>query len=222
MAKSRDRLDNCLAVQVRLQVMILTFEDTSDPARLHLSLGHNGSEGMDEAHHSQRGVLQGGWEHMLVQANAVTTLVHGIARQEGEVIVVPCGKHNNIHLRTNAQIRAQTDVRVGSLKAIKCQHDSICSHLLQHTVILKHHGRATDLLNVWLDDHRSRQNLEGQVIIEDWNLTKQSIGRWVQKGIHHKCIHHVMTLIFPYESSGLSMPNCSAISQHKLPCVVWP
>jgi len=59
----------------------------------------------------------------------------------------------------------------------------ISSHLLQHTVIIEHHGRATDLLNVWLDDHRSRQNLEGQFIIEDWDLTKQSIGQGVQRGM---------------------------------------
>lgn len=76
----------------------LAFEDTCDPAGLHLSLGHDGSKGMDETHNSQSGMLQVGRKNMLVQTHAVPRLVHGIARQEGKVIVVTCGEHNRVHL----------------------------------------------------------------------------------------------------------------------------
>ena len=88
----------------------ITFEDTSYPARLHLSLGHNGSKGMDETHHSQCGVLQGGWENVLVKAYTVPSLVHCILGQEGEIIVVPRSEHDDIHLWTDAEIRADVDL----------------------------------------------------------------------------------------------------------------
>lgn len=77
----------------------LTFEDTSDPAGLHLSLGHDGSEGMDEAHNSKSWVLQIWRENVLVQTHSVARLVHGVVWQVRKIVVVTCGKHNRVHLR---------------------------------------------------------------------------------------------------------------------------
>lgn len=76
----------------------LTFEDTCNPASLHLSLGHDGSEGMDETHDSQRGMLQVRRENVLVQTQTVARPLH-VVRQVREIIVVTCGKHNCVHLQ---------------------------------------------------------------------------------------------------------------------------
>lgn len=77
----------------------LTFEDTGDPAGLHLSLGHDGSEGMDETHDGQCGMLQMWRENVLVQTHTVSRLLHGVFWQVWKIIVVTCGKDNHVHLQ---------------------------------------------------------------------------------------------------------------------------
>lgn len=84
----------------------LTFEDTGDPAGLHLSLGHDGSEGMDEAHNRQRGMLQIWRENVLVQTQTVTRLLCGVFRQVWKIIVVTGGKDNRVHLQRDAVRRS--------------------------------------------------------------------------------------------------------------------
>ena len=76
----------------------LTFEDTCYPAGLHLSLGHDGTKGMDETYNSQSWMLHVGRKNMLVQTNTVSRFVHSIARQEWKIIAVTRGEHNRIHL----------------------------------------------------------------------------------------------------------------------------
>lgn len=77
----------------------LTFEDPGDPAGLHLSLGHDGSEGMDEAHDRQCGVLQIWRENVLVQTHTVARLLQCVFRQVWKIIVVTGGKDNRVHLQ---------------------------------------------------------------------------------------------------------------------------
>lgn len=84
--------------QVIKWICNFTFEDTCDPTGLHLSLGHDGSKGMDETHDSQSRMLHVGRKNVLVQTHTVPRLVHNIARQEWKIIVVTCGEHNGIHL----------------------------------------------------------------------------------------------------------------------------
>ena len=76
----------------------ITFEHSGYPAGLHLSLRHDGTQGVDETHDSQSGMLQVGRKNVLVQTNTVSRLVHGVARQEWEIIAVTCGEHNGVHL----------------------------------------------------------------------------------------------------------------------------
>lgn len=76
----------------------LTFEDTSDPAGLHFSLGHDGSKGMDEAHYSQSGMLHVGRKDVLVQTNTVPRLVQSSVWQVRKIVAVTCGEHDGIDL----------------------------------------------------------------------------------------------------------------------------
>lgn len=76
----------------------LTFEDSCDPASLHLSLGHDGSQGMDETHHRQRRMLQVRGKHVLVESHAVATPVQAVPRQVWEIAVVAGGENNGVHL----------------------------------------------------------------------------------------------------------------------------
>lgn len=70
----------------------LTSEDTGDPAGLYLGLGHDGSKGVDKTHNRRCGMLQVGGKYMLVEAHTVAALVHDVAWQVWEIIVVASGK----------------------------------------------------------------------------------------------------------------------------------
>ena len=48
------------------------------------------------------------------------------------------------------------------------------SDLLHSAAIIKHHGGATDLLHIWFDNDRPRQNPERQIIVQHWHLTEES------------------------------------------------
>lgn len=56
-----------------------TFEDTCDPAGLHLSLGHDGSKSVDETNDSQSGMLQVWRKNVLVEPHTVPRLVYSTA-----------------------------------------------------------------------------------------------------------------------------------------------
>lgn len=79
-------------------LLAFTFEDPCDPASLHLSLRHDGSQCMDETHHRQRWILHVRREHMLVESHTVATAVQAIPRQVREIVVVASGKHNCVYL----------------------------------------------------------------------------------------------------------------------------
>lgn len=61
-------------------------------------------------------------------------------------------------------------LRTGIFKAhqIIWFSDIFCS-----TAIIKHHSGTTDLFYVWFDDDRPRQNPEGQIVIDHWDLAEE-------------------------------------------------
>ena len=48
------------------------------------------------------------------------------------------------------------------------------SDLLHNAAIVKHHGGATDLLHIWFENYRARQNPERQIVVDHWDLTEES------------------------------------------------
>lgn len=90
-----------------IEYFICTFEDSGGPACLHLSQGDDGSQGMYEAHHSQRCSLQAWRKDMLVQREAVALFNPQVFRQEWEIIVIAGGKHHHIHLMKMAKKRVR-------------------------------------------------------------------------------------------------------------------
>lgn len=47
------------------------------------------------------------------------------------------------------------------------------SDLFQNAAILEHQSGAVDLLHVWFEDNGTRQDLEWQVVVDDWDLTEE-------------------------------------------------
>lgn len=46
--------------------------------------------------------------------------------------------------------------------------------LLHDAAIIKHHGGATDLLHIWFENYRPRQNPVRQIVVDHWDLTEES------------------------------------------------
>ena len=48
------------------------------------------------------------------------------------------------------------------------------SDLLHTAAIIKHHGGTMDILHIWSDNDRPRQNLERQIIVQHRHLIEES------------------------------------------------
>lgn len=150
-------------------MLALTFEDPCDPASLHLRLGHDGSQCVDETHHRQRWMLHVGREHVLVESHAVAAPVQAVLRQVREVVVVAGGKHDCVYLWDCGQglMNLFSDlIYFGEMKRRL--------YLINCGPVRKSHCGAADLGHIWLDDDRPGQDFQRQVIVNHWDFTEQS------------------------------------------------